>query len=350
LSRIAPKTFPTEDEFVGWLQTKVSGRAPGLRLGIGDDAALVESAPGRQLILTTDLSVEDVHFTRRTHPPRSIGHRALARSLSDVAAMGGTPRFTLISLAISPDITRLWIRRFYEGLSKLAARYRTVIVGGDTATNVARIFADVAVLGEVPRGEALRRSGTRPGDQLFVSGRLGLSRLGLELLQSGSAGALERRRHGRGWRGNRGNVAENPVDAHLYPQPRCALGRYLSARRLVSAAVDLSDGLSTDLNRLCQASGVGARVWAGRIPGPEVSPPARSLELALHGGEDYELLIAVPPRNLSRIPARVRGLRLHHIGEICKSKEVLLVRLDGKEVPLRPGGWDHFRKQGILYR
>ncbi len=193
--------FRTENEFVQWLQALAAPAhghervrtlrlEKGVKLGIGDDAALLAVKSGHELILTTDMSIEDVHFSHRLHPAEAVGHRALARSLSDVAAMGGVPRYVLVSLAISRQVTRDWVSGFYRGMQALAHRFGVRLVGGDTALVPGRTFIDVLVAGEVPRGKALRRSGARAGDQIFVSGRLGLSALGLRLLQSGVAQAL----------------------------------------------------------------------------------------------------------------------------------------------------------------
>lgn len=328
--------FRNETEFVRWLRELLPKPGGRLRLGVGDDAALIEVSPAHELILTTDLSIERVHFFQNLHPPRSVGHRALARSLSDIAAMGGIPRFALVSLGISHQATRPWLREFYAGLLALAKQFGVKVVGGDTALLSENAFVDVLVAGEVPRGRALRRSGARPGDLLFVSGTLGLSALGLELLKSGRA---------------RSPAYSSPaVRAHLFPEPRCRLGRFLSAKRLASATIDVSDGLSTDLRHLCGASGVGAYVWADRIPVPDVSRVRVSggpgpLALALHGGEDYELLFTVPRRKASQLPRRFQGVALHQIGEIRRPKEVDLIELGGKTRPLRPRGYDHFRKR-----
>jgi len=322
--------FRTENEFVRWLQRLPQYPGRRVRLGIGDDAALVQVARGNELILTTDMSLEDVHFRRRLHPPRSVGHRALARSLSDIAAMGGIPRYVLVSLAISRQTTRAWVEDFYRGMLALAKRYGVVVIGGDAAVVPGRTMIDVVVAGEIPRGKALRRAGAQPGDQLWVSGRLGLSALGLRVLKSRA--------------GRRATEAAEAIQVHLYPEPQCALGRFLSERRLASALMDLSDGLSTDLARLCEASGVGARLWAERIPGPRIDDPDESLRLALHGGEDYQLLFTLPPSKASHIPSRFRGLPLHQIGEIQEPKGLLLVGRHGKLRPLEPAGWDHFQK------
>jgi len=332
--------FRTETEFVTWLRSRASG---GLRIGIGDDAAVIAGPRGRDLVLKTDLSIEGVHFTRGLHPPRSVGHRALARSLSDLAAMGATPKFALISLAVSKRATQAWIKQVYSGIFALAARFGVAVVGGDTAVVPGATLLDAVAVGDVGRGAAVRRSGARPGDQVYVSGRLGLSALGLRLLRStGGRRRLTAKRI-------QDRAAARAVRAHLYPEPRCALGQYLSQKRLASALIDLSDGLSTDLGHVCLASGVGAIVWADRIPAPPLGGARRSgdpdsLSLALHGGEDYELLFTVPRGKVSRLPARFRGVRLHLIGEIRRSRDVLLIQSNGSQAPLRPRGYDHFRR------
>jgi thiamine-monophosphate kinase len=321
--------FRTESKFVSWLRAQAAGKAHGLKLGIGDDAAIVEVGRGQALILKADMSIENVHFTPGLHPPRSVGHRALARPLSDVAAMGGTARFALTSLALSRRATTAWLEEFYAGMLALAEGFGVTLVGGDTAVVAGETVVDVMVAAEVGRGREVRRSGARPGDQLYLSGRLGLSALGLRLLRSG---------------GRPSPYQADAIRTHLYPEPRCALGRYLSRKRLASALIDVSDGLSTDLAHLCEASSVGARVWADLIPGPEVRGAPDRIDLALHGGEDYELLFTVPPRKAAQVPPRFRDLPLRRIGEIRRTKEVVLIRADGKETPLPARGYDHFAK------
>lgn len=369
------REFRREDDFIGWLRHQRATRGCGLVLGIGDDTALVRPSPGRELILTSDWTIEGVHFRRALHPAGSVGHRALARSLSDIAAMGGRPRWVLVSLAIPADIGAKWVKGMYAGLSRLARRFGVAIAGGDTSVVPDRISIDVVVLGEVLRGRALRRSGARPGDQIFVSGRLGLSALGLRVLES-SGKTL------------RGPVRE-ALRAHLYPEPHCALGEFLSGNRLASSMMDVSDGLSTDLARLCRASGVGARVWESLLPMPTVaavsspSPavaamchrrrrtPARRgpefaattdvagaerssaveravatqdpLALALHGGEDYQLLFTVPARKAAKVPRHFGGVPLNQIGIIERGNAVCLVRASARVEPLQPAGFDHFR-------
>jgi thiamine-monophosphate kinase len=280
----------------------------GLVVGIGDDCAIYRPRGAREdLLVTTDLLVEDVHFHHAEHPPEALGHKALARGLSDIAAMGGVPRFCLVSLAAGAGTDRRWIDRFYDGLLRLARRTGTPLAGGDLA-HAAKTACDIVVCGAVPRGRALRRDGARAGDAIYVSGRLGGSALGLET------------RTGKPWL------------RHLRPQPRLRLGVFLRARIGASAAMDLSDGISLDLHRLALASGLEAAI--------EAPPrfPAASLEQALHGGEDYELLFTARPR--TEVPPRYGNIPLTRIG-VMRRGQPGAVYLSGKPLPAL--GYDHFR-------
>ncbi len=282
-------------------------RASGLRLGIGDDCAIFRPSAREDLLLTTDLLIENVHFEHHTHTGRDVGYKALARGLSDIAAMGGAPRFCLVSLAAGAGASERWIRAFFAGLLELAKQTRTALAGGDMA-RAKQTTCDIVVCGAVPRGRALRRDGARPGDSIYVSGLLGGSALGLET------------RRGLAWR------------RHKRPEPRLRLGIFLRERVRASASMDVSDGLSLDLRRLCLASGVSAHIEAApRFPGA-------SLEQALHGGEDYELLFTAPPR--ASVPSQFRGLALHRIGIIRKGRPGS-VFLNGRRLPAL--GYDHFR-------
>jgi thiamine-monophosphate kinase len=283
-------------------------RGRGLMLGIGDDCAIYRPRGSREdLLFTTDLLLEDVHFRHPTHPPEALGHKALARGLSDIAAMGGWPRFCLLSLAAGAHADRRWIDRFYSGLLRLSRTCGVPLAGGDLARS-AQTACDIVVCGAVPRGSALRRDGACAGDAIYVSGRLGGSALGLE------QGA------GRAWL------------RHLRPKPRLHLGVFLRERLHASAAMDLSDGLSLDLHRLALASGLEAAIDAPpRFPG--ATP-----EQALHGGEDYELLFTVRPR--VAVPARFETILLTRIGSLRRGLPGA-VCLSGE--PLPPLGYDHFR-------
>ena len=278
-------------------------------VGIGDDCAVFRPrGAAEDLLFTTDLLVEDVHFRRTTHTARQAGWKALARGLSDVAAMGGRPRFVLLSLAVAPWCDALWLDGFYDGLLALARREGAVLAGGDLG-HAAKVACDIVVCGAVARGKALLRSGAKEGDSLYVSGRLGGSALGLT-----GQGAAARKRH-------------------LQPEPRLALGRFL-LRLGASAAMDLSDGLSLDLRRLCLASKLAAEIGA-----PPLFPGATSAQ-GLHGGEDYELLFAAPPS--VRVPASHQGVPLTRIGILRKGRSGTVL-LDG--APLEPLGYDHFRRR-----
>ena len=268
---------------------RLAERGPRIALGIGDDCAIYRPRRGEDLLFKIDPMIEDIHF-RRDQPPAIIGHRALARNLSDIAAMGGAPDFCLVSLALPRQLgeksVEQWIGEFYRGLMALARRTGTALAGGHLA-RAEKIYCDVVVSGSVPRGKALLRSGARPGDLLYVSGRLG-----------------------KLWEGR--------------IQPRLALGQALRGR--ATACMDLSDGLSLDLHRLCLASGVAAVV--DRVP----MVRGVTLDRALHGGEDYELLFTLPPRK-----SPPRGTTL--IGSIVKGRAGA-VQFHGQ--PLAPRGYDHF--------
>ncbi|HEX4274251.1 MAG TPA: thiamine-phosphate kinase [Bryobacteraceae bacterium] len=278
-----------------------------LILGIGDDCAIYRPrGSADDLLFTTDMLIEGVHFLRETNSPAIAGRKALVRGLSDIAAMGGAPRFCLISLCVPGWANARWVDKFFDGVLELCAMSGAVLAGGDLSHGE-HLACDVTVCGAVPRGTALRRDGAKPGHEIFVSGALGGSALGL------------------------GNGKGKARQRHLRPEPRLALGSFLRERLRASAAIDLSDGLSLDLQRLCLASGVAAEIEAP----PRFS--GASLEQALHGGEDYELLFTVPAG--VRVPDRFEGLLLTKIGATVRGTAGD-VRLGG--VPLPPLGYDHF--------
>jgi thiamine-monophosphate kinase len=279
-------------------------RNAAIVLGIGDDCAIFRPrGSSEDLLFTTDMLVEDTHFRRRTHRAADVGRKALARGLSDIAAMGGEPRFCLVSLAVPPWADRRWVDGFYRGVLGL----HTPLIGGDLS-HADKLACDIVVCGSVPRGAALRRDSARSGDAIYVSGVLGGAALGL------SQG------RGKAW------------VRHLRPAPRLALGRFLRARLHATAAMDLSDGLSLDLARLSKASGLSAEIEA-----PPRFPDA-SLEQALHGGEDYELLFTVSPG--TAVPPAFEGLPLTRIGTMRKGRPGVVTFAGA---PLEPLGYDHFR-------
>jgi thiamine-monophosphate kinase len=311
-----------------------SGVSQSIVLGIGDDAALFRPKPGYETILTCDWFLEGTHFLRDKHPPDSVGWKCLARALSDIAAMGGTPRCFLLSLALPGSLTGRWLDAFLAGLRHASRKFGCALAGGDT-TQRHEVLINVTVIGEVKTRHAVRRSGARAGDTLYVSGRLGEAELGLHIVKQSKKPA----------------EPGNPLTRkHLYPEPRVALGQWLSHAGLASSMMDISDGLSSDLQRLCAASGVGARLELTRIPLARI--PKHSLlagidstRLALHGGDDYELLFAVPPHKLRLVPASFQGVPLTAIGTISKERELIILEDGGGERPLVASGWDPFREQ-----
>jgi thiamine-monophosphate kinase len=268
---------------------KMAGRSPGIALGIGDDCAIYRPKAGEELLFTTDQFIEGVHF-RPDLPAAAIGERALARSLSDIAAMGGEPRFCLVSLAVSTKEKDAWILAFFRGLLALARRTGTALAGGDMARGE-KVHCDVMVCGSTPKGKALRRDGARPGDSLWVTGGLG-----------------------------------KPWDRKI--RPRLDLAHAL--RGCASACIDISDGLALDLHRMCMASGVAAEL--DRVPIAHGS----TLERALHGGDDYELLFTVSGKAKGP-PRTIPGTTL--IGKIVRGRAGSLT-LNGQ--PLEALGYDHF--------
>ena len=305
---------------------------PTVLAGIGDDCAVLRLArhSGKPIdtLVTTDFSLEGVHFRRDWHSPESVGHRCLARGLSDIAAMGGEPLAAFLSLALPRGLPQSWVDRFAGGLLALAEKYAVILAGGDTAQSPNGILADIVVLGTVPKGKALLRSGARPGDRIYVSGELGGSAATLRQMQKNPRRKLNPRDYPR----------------HFFPEPRIELGRILREKDLASAMIDTSDGLSTDLSHICQESGVGAELQAEAIPRASVGKPAREVDLqfALHGGEDYELLFTAPRGQ--RVPSRIAGIPITHIGQITRQQKIFLRNLGGGGDELVPRGWEHFRR------
>jgi len=360
-----------------------AGPSRAVRLGIGDDCAILAPPPGHELLVTTDFSLEGRHFRRDWHPAAAAGHRTLARGLSDLAAMGAEPLAAFLSLALPREqlrraAGRRWLAGFLDGLLALAAQHRVPLAGGDTSESPsAHILADIVLLGSAPAGRALRRSGARAGDLLYVTGALGGAAAELQAIELQALAQKPRRGSKRA-----------DAHPHLYPQPRLAVGRALLQRRLATACIDLSDGLSTDLAHLLDASSaaaghpLAAEVMAAALP---LHPLARApgtwpalgaepgLQMALHGGEDYELLFTARPG--TRIPRRLAGVPITPIGRILipstlsHSKpsrltsrtaspsprrspaaahvtpqvalQVTLVDEHNRRLPLPPGGWEH---------
>ncbi len=359
--------------------------------GIGDDCAVLPLPRGQEALVTTDFSLEGVHFRRDWHPPDAVGHRCLARGLSDIAAMGGIPRAAFLSLALPEELPQSWVDKFIAGLLKLAARFSVSLSGGDTAQSPDGVLADIVVLGSVPAGKAVLRSGARPGDFIYVTGTLGSASAALNQLRDGKK--LRPRSHPK----------------HFYPEPRVAVGQFLREKKLASAMIDISDGLSTDLGHICDESGTGAVIYAEALPtasggsrdhdlvsghgfsravrqatktgalAPALagaiaresqsvifgttgkpalsllkgraliqsstthqafSSHAGDLALILHGGDEYELLFTASPRR--EIPTQIAGVPVTRIGEVLSGRKLMLATADGKTHPLKAAGWEHF--------
>jgi thiamine-monophosphate kinase len=315
--------------------------------GIGDDAAVIVPPAGRHLVLTTDLLVEGVHFDPRTASLEEIGYKAAAANLSDIAAMGARAESALVSVALPASWTAAHVLRLYRGIMKACRPHRVALIGGDTSSSPDRLFLSLTVTGSVPSGDALLRSGARAGDLLYVTGTLGDSLAGLMLLSPS--------RHRSAARTLSSSDRKFLIERHRRPAARLRLGQTLSAHHLASAAIDLSDGLSGDLHHLCEQSRVGAEVHAGALPlSPSLRAYARAsrtdpVRLALRGGEDYELLFAVPPakqRALHRA-ARRAGDRLTRIGMIKPKAFGMRIReTSGRLRRLTVTSYVHFRDDG----
>jgi thiamine-monophosphate kinase len=323
-------------------------RDAALRLGIGDDAAVIASRANHDWVLSCDAFIEGVHFLAKTHPPDSVGFKSLVRATSDLAAMGATPRFFLLSLAIPASRTGTWLNGFLRGMARAARAMNMVLLGGDTTKNSA-VSISITVLGEITRGRAVPRSGARPGDLIYVNGTLGRAQLGLEVLLKSPSYAKDLT--ARSVKG-RDPELRRLLRPHLYPAIRLELGAWLAKHRIASAMMDISDGLSTDLARLCTASGVGAQIRSESIP-KVAFPEALSkhlkrlnldpLKMSLHGGDDYELLFTVSPRHIKMLRKAPGFSQLNSIGEITRGKGLTLVSPSGAKKPLTPQGWDPFR-------
>lgn len=301
-------------------------RPPGgsVRLGIGDDCAVLRPPKGHEILVTTDFTLENIHFRRAWHAPEIVGRRCLTRGLSDIAAMGGKPLAAFLSLALPADLPQRWVDQFMRGLLGLARECKVPLAGGDTAQSSEGILADIIVLGSAPNGKAVLRSGAKPDDRIYVSGELG-----------GGTAALKEFLAGR-------KPRPQVYPRHFHPVPRLKLGERLRMRGIPTAMIDLSDGLSTDLGHICEESHVGVEILADQIPRARVGSKRGpiDLKLALHGGEDYELLFTAPARK--HVPSSVAGVAITPIGRITPGKRMLLRTSKGVE-PLEPQGWEHFR-------
>jgi len=302
--------------------------------GIGDDVAVVEMGE-KALLITTDILIEDIHFERSWTDPFRLGKKALAVNLSDIAAMGGIPKYFLISLGLPKTLPFSFVSLFYRGLKEMARRFRVDLVGGDTSLSQ-KIIINICLIGEGKKGDLLFRNGAKVGDDLYVSGTLGDAALGLKILQDKGA-----KRKSKGL-----------IDKHLSPNPRIELGQALARKQIVSAMIDVSDGLLSDTRHIIEESKVGARIWENCIPLSSLyrrwvrtysKDPYR---IALSGGEDYELLFTASPKRKAGILSLARSLNvpITRVGEILPEKERFhVIRKEGEKISSHRLGFDHFK-------
>jgi thiamine-monophosphate kinase len=327
----------SEERLIEAIARVLSGEEPGVVVGMGDDAAVVRPGSG-EVVLSTDLLVEKVHFERDAIAPRDLGAKAIVVNLSDLAAMAASPRYALVALGLPADVEAAWVVELVGGMRDACAEHVVALVGGDTS-RADLVVISVAVTGEVAPGRALTRSGARPGDALVVTGWLGAAAGGLAVARSADPAKWLSEDWGR--------ELARALDR---PAARVGEAQVLAAAG-ATAMIDLSDGLAKDLSRLCRASGVGARVRAADVPvAPALLEGAEALgvdplRLALAGGEDYELLATIPPGAVEPVRSELRetfGVPLAALGEVVEGQGVTLVADDGTETPLAPDGWDHF--------
>jgi thiamine-monophosphate kinase len=328
---------------INWVRGKTPLRDPDIAAGIGDDAAVVTLSKGAVRLITTDILIEDIHFRLAYTDPLRLGKKALSINLSDIAAMGGIPQYFLLSMGLPPHLSFTWVEEFFQGIQELAGQYNLSLIGGDTSL-ARKLIINITVIGRGKRGRVIYRKGAKTGHQIMVTGTLGNAALGLRILKSrGGSPDISRTCYG--------DLAEL-TEKHLSPTPRIAEGLLIAENRLASAMIDISDGLIADLGHILEESHVGAKIWISRLPlseayvkmAPQYTP--RDIDLAVSGGEDYELLFTTPRSKRGKLLDLFGqyGLRVTHIGEIVDPRYGLrLLQDDGREYTLRKKGYDHFR-------
>lgn len=329
----------TEDELVFAIAQALGAPPRRLRVGIGDDAAVWKASSSQLSLLTTDMLIDGVHFRLAGTSPEALGRKALGQNLSDVAAMGGWPTVAVVALGLTAVTDEAWVREFYRGLAGLARRVRCAIAGGDIVRAPVALIG-ISVAGEVRRSRLRLRSGARRGDVIALTGPLGLAAAGLKILEAGAQCMIDSKH------------AQAVTDAYLAPEPRLREGRFLASRRATRAMMDVSDGLSTDLARMAAASGVDAVIEESALAAaPPVAAAAKALggaalDLVLHGGDDYELLVAVAPRAFQHLAKGYRqrfGRRLEAVGHFENGSGKVWIAAGGERRPLPAGGYDHLR-------
>jgi thiamine-monophosphate kinase len=330
------KTLQDIGEFglIAKIRNWMAASRPEVVRSIGDDVAVVDM--GRKaLLLTTDILIEDIHFERSWTNPYHLGRKSLAVNLSDIAAMGGIPKYFLISIGLPKSLSFSFISLFYRGMKEEAKQFRVDLIGGDTSLSP-KIIINICLIGQGEKGNLLFRNGAKAGDDLYVSGTLGDAALGLKILQDK-------------------RISKKPnglIDKHLSPTPRVELGQTLAKNHIPSAMIDISDGLLSDTKHILEESKVGARIWEDHIPLSSlyqrwVRAYSRApYQIALSGGEDYELLFTASPEKRAKVSSLARSLNipLTRVGEVLRAKDGFhLIGKEGKDIELHRLGFDHFR-------
>jgi len=329
---------------INWIRGKMSPRDPTIIAGIGDDAAVVKPPKNSICLVTTDILIEDIHFRKDLTDALRLGKKTLSINISDIAAMGGIPQYFLLSMGLPSHIPFRWLEELFHGIQQVADRYSLSLIGGDTA-RARKLTINVTLIGRAKAGEVVYRKGARAGDQIMVTGTLGNAALGLRILKfhKGDLGISTYKD---------GEMAEL-IDKHLSPTPRITEGRLIAENHLANAMIDISDGLIADLGHILEESHVGAKIWISRIPLSEAfrrTVPryaSNGIDLAISGGEDYELLLTTPRKKGGKLMALFRksGLQITPIGGIVDPHHGMKLYLDdGREYRPRRKGYDHFKK------
>ncbi|MBI5183486.1 MAG: thiamine-phosphate kinase [Nitrospinae bacterium] len=320
-------------------------------VGIGDDCAAIKLTKGLLLIATTDSLVEGVHFKLNTISPSLLGKKSVATNISDIAAMGGIPRYLLITIGIPPSLSVEYIDSLYKGIKEATESYNVIVIGGDTFRSDDRLIISITLIGEIEEEFLVRRGGAKVGDKIFVTGSLGDSALGLEILESGINDSRSVKVT------QQSSPQSSPIDEiisrHILPTPRLEEGRVLATKGLASAMIDISDGLASDLRRICEESVVGARIYLKELPISDTlnnivfTQDKSPYDYALYGGEDYELLFTVRGDKVKDILRYWEGMKtpIKEIGEIIEEDEgIVLIDEAYNIIPLIRDGYDHFLK------
>lgn len=332
---------------------RFSEQGAKITLGIGDDAAALETPEKSLLLITTDIMIEGIHFKREYFTPQLLARKSLAINLSDIAAMGGEPHYFLLNLSLPGNLDTNFLEAFIDGLLEEANRYNVSLIGGDTSSSKKEIIISLTLLGQAKKGQIVSRSKAKPGHYLYVSGDIGRSAAGLSLLKAGYRLKDERvLREGISINKEEEKLAKQCLVAHLIPSPRLELGRMLATEGLAHAMIDLSDGISRDLSHICRLSKCGAIINKDMLPIAEATSywaeklHLSPFDLALNGGEDYELLFAIPAEKEEKLQNLIKAKRLAsitRIGEIVEEKMgIKISQPEGESIPLADRGYDHF--------